>query len=468
MFKKQSLMISAGLALFCATFTASVSTAAEPPKPAKSNIAKICTSCHKAEANQFFGYFDGVAFKSKTIQMKVDAATELFKFDEDEIKVVNGEGKTGDGEFIRKISKAHEIKIEFTEKDGVKTAVRLVEKPPVKLPKEMVISTPEMVNLINSGPEKKKFSLYDSRPFPRFQEAAMPYAVSLPFPAFDKMAAKLLPADKNQLIIFYCGGLMCNLSPGSADKAKKLGYTNIKVYTEGMPAWFKTNYGVLSAQSLKEAWIGKDIPHVLLDTRPAADASKGFIKGAVAFPADQVTALLKNLPPKDKKAPIMIYDAGDGATAAKVAKALLNAKYGKITIVNGGFDAWKAAGYEVETGKLAEKAVYVPKPRPGEISIDEFKKIAASIPADVMIIDVRNADELKPGMIKGAKNIPAEELKEHLAEIPKDKTIITHCATGVRAEMAYHALKELGYAKVKFLNANVEFDKNGKLKISKD
>lgn len=458
----------AACVLFFAVTSVNASPAAEPAKKATS--ARMCLNCHKAEPNVYRGFFDSVAFKSKTIQMKIDDVTELFKFDEDEIKVVNTAGKTGDGEFMKgnKVKKGHEISIEYVEKDGVKTAVKLVEKPPVKLPQEIIISTPEMEKLIALGPEKGKFSLYDSRPAPRFQEAAIPYAVSLPFPAFDKMAEKVLPADKNQLIIFYCGGLQCNLSPGSADKAKKLGYTNIKVYTAGMPDWIKNNYGVLSPKFLKDAWIDKDIPHVLLDVRPAAEAAKGYIKGAVSFPAANAAKLLKNLPAKDLKAPFMLYDAGNGMEAAKVAKALLKAKYGKITILTGGFEGWKAATYEVAEGKLPVKATYVPKPRPGEIAIDAFKKIAAAIPEDTVVLDVRNADEVTAGMIKGAVNISAEEIKENLAKIPKDKKIITHCATGVRAEMAYHELKKLGYANVSFLNANIEIQKNGSFKITKD
>jgi len=34
--------------------------------------------------------------------------------------------------------------------------------------------------------------------------------------------------------------------------------------------------------------------------------------------------------------------------------------------------------------------------------------------------------------------------------------------------MAYHALKDLGYTNVKFLNAKVDFEKGGSYKISKD
>ena len=442
--------------------------AAEPVPAAKPTIAKICTNCHKAEPNTVRGYFDNVAFKSKTIQVKIDESVELFKFDEDEIKVLNGEGKTGDGELMKnnKVKKGHEIKIDYIEKNGAKVAVKFTEKPPVKIPAEMLMTTADMEKLVALGPEKGKYFLFDSRPMPRFQEGFISTSVNLPYPAFDKMVDKL-PKDKAALIIFYCAGPACNMSPGSADKARKLGYTNLKVYKDGMPGWLEKNHGVLSSQFLKEAWLDKDIPHVLLDVRTDKDAAKGFIKGAVTFPAKNAATLAKSLDVK-KTAPVMVYDQKGGKDAEMVAKALVKEGFKKVLVLNGGFDGWQAAKYEVASGKLTAKATYVPKPRPGEINLDEFKKYAAELPANVMIIDVRNTDEGNAGMIKTAKLIPAEELKNRIAEIPKDKMIITHCSTGVRAEMAYHALRELGYTNVKFVNAKMEFDKKGGYTITKE
>jgi rhodanese-related sulfurtransferase len=150
----------------------------------------------------------------------------------------------------------------------------------------------------------------------------------------------------------------------------------------------------------------------------------------------------------------------------KAARALIAAGHAPVDVVAGGFDAWKAAGFPVQTGKLADTIVYVPKPRPGEISIEDFKKIAANTPADTLILDVRNRDEGNAGMIKGAKLVPDEEIMDRFAEIPMDKKIVTHCSTGVRAEMAYHKLKEKGY-NVQFLNAKVEINDKGEFKIEK-
>jgi rhodanese-related sulfurtransferase len=254
------------------------------------------------------------------------------------------------------------------------------------------------------------------------------------------------------------------MSPNSAGRAEKLGYTNVKVYHEGLPEWTKKNFTVLSAQFLKEAYLDKDIPNVLLDVRPAAVAQQGFIKGAVTLPAAEIAANLAKFPPKDRKPPIIIVDENGGEAAASAARALISAGYTSVTIVTGGMNAWKAAAFSVETGALAANIVYVTKPRPGEIAFDDFKKIAANTPADTLIIDVRNSVEGNAGMIKGAKLVPDEEILDRLAEIPKDKQIVTHCSTGVRAEMTYHKLKEKGYT-VKFLNARVDIDRDGNYKL---
>jgi len=63
-------------------------------------------------------------------------------------------------------------------------------------------------------------------------------------------------------------------------------------------------------------------------------------------------------------------------------------------------------------------------------------------------------------------NIPAGEIASRLKELPKDREIITHCQTGLRAESAYDELKEAGY-KVRFLNALIQIDKDGKYEITK-
>ena len=390
----------------------------------------------------------------------------MLRFDKAALKVVSHEKGATLTDTLKAVKRGHEVRVEFTEKDGVKTATLLAVKPPVKLAANETVSLDDMQKLVALGPEKGKYFLFDSRPAPRFQEGNIPTAVNLPFPAFDKLVDKL-PADKSALVIFYCSGKTCNMSPGSLAKAKKLGYTNAKVFIDGMPGWYGRNFGVISAKSFKEAFQDKDIPAVVLDLRPEAD--KGALKGAVALAAGKTAELLKDFPTAKLKPPVLVVDADGGETARKTAQEIVKAGYPGVNVLEGGFKAWQAAGYPTTSGKLAAKVDYIPKPRPGSISTEEFTKLASLAPEQrkgAVILDVRNLDETKNGVIKGALVIPEPELVGRLAELPKDKSIlvVAHCSTGIRGELAYHLLKEKGY-NARFLNAEVTIIDTGEFTI---
>src|SRR5512139_3223495 len=69
---------------------ASATLAQAPAAPAaRKNIPMFCTNCHKADANEVFGAFEGAAFKSQSIQLKIDGATEIVRFDKNALKVID-------------------------------------------------------------------------------------------------------------------------------------------------------------------------------------------------------------------------------------------------------------------------------------------------------------------------------------------------------------------------------------------
>lgn len=443
---------------------ASCLMAGEPaaPKPAS---AKICTTCHTTAADNLRGTFDNLVLKNASFQVKIDERTEVLRFDKATLKVVTPEPAADAEAALKSIAKGHEVRVQFTEQDGVKTAVAVFAKPPVKLAANETITFDELQKLVVLGPEKGHYFLFDSRPAPRFMEGAIPTAVNLPFPAFDKNVAKL-PADKGALVIFYCSGKTCNMSPGSLAKAKKLGYTNAKVFVDGMPAWTRKAYGVLSPASLKAAYLDPQTPLVILDARPAAVASQGFIKGAVAADPAKTADLLKTLPSAKLKPPVVVVDETGGDAAKAVASDLVRAGYVGVNILTGGFKAWQAAAMPVETGALAARATFVPRPRPGAIAPADFIKIAELAPAQrgVVILDVRNPDETKNGVIKGALTIPEPQLMARLAEVPKGLKVVCHCSSGIRAELAYHLLKEKGYD-VQFLPTEITIIDSGEFTL---
>ena len=76
----------------------------------------------------------------------------------------------------------------------------------------------------------------------------------------------------------------------------------------------------------------------------------------------------------------------------------------------------------------------------------------AELPADTIRIDVRTHDEYKLGTIPGFINIPVDELREHLDELPKEKPIVVTCAVGLRGYLAYRILVQNGFKHVRTLS----------------
>lgn len=88
----------------------------------------------------------------------------------------------------------------------------------------------------------------------------------------------------------------------------------------------------------------------------------------------------------------------------------------------------------------------------GTMPIVTWRELSAMNRKDVMLIDVRTAEEFAFGMIDGAVNIPLDDLRNHLDEIPHDKDIIVFCAIGLRGYLAQRILMSRGYKQVRNLS----------------
>ncbi|SJN52959.1 Coenzyme A disulfide reductase [Vibrio ruber DSM 16370] len=62
-----------------------------------------------------------------------------------------------------------------------------------------------------------------------------------------------------------------------------------------------------------------------------------------------------------------------------------------------------------------------------------------------LLLDVRNPGELQNGYLEGAINIPVDQLRQRLNELPKDKEIIIYCQVGLRGNVAYRQLVNNGF-----------------------
>src|SRR5512140_1496964 len=170
-----AILITAVATLFAGGALAQAPAPASAPAPAattapagaiptaKPTIPQICTNCHQAKPNALQGIYENVAFKSGAIQLKIDANTEIVRFDPKDLKVVDG-GDPKPTEALRELPKNREARIDYVDKDGARWATKISFKGPIKIAPEKLVKYDQVVDLVAQGPEAGKYTLIDSRP----------------------------------------------------------------------------------------------------------------------------------------------------------------------------------------------------------------------------------------------------------------------------------------------------------------
>lgn len=169
---------------------------------------------------------------------------------------------------------------------------------------------------------------------------------------------------------------------------------------------------------------------------------------------------------------LIAYDGGEGSFASRFVWLLSYLGHQKVFVLNGGFRAWRDAGYPIDSNQTK----YVPT----EYHIDLNESVFASFqtvkdytmnrPDAIVLMDSRESKryegieepiDKKAGHIPGAVNKvwtnvlengyfkKKENLQSNFTGIGKDKEIIVYCGSGVTASPNYIALKEAGFKDVK-------------------
>lgn len=320
--------------------------------------------------------------------------------------------------------------------------------------------------------KNKSFFIVDARPAMKYDEGHVPGAISIPKPMLEKNLAKL-PKDK--MIIFYCGGLHCGLSPASAKIALENGFKNVKVWYEGQPGWVKAgNYVEIETKGVEKLVMkpGKK-PYVLIDARPGVKYQKSFIPTAVSLPKAEFD-LKKGILPNDKSVPVIFYCGGYKCELShQNAKMALAMGYKKVAVYAAGQPAWKKAKLPLwgdEASGVKKKEV-ASNALPEAITPKEFKELVAA--GKVTVVDVRSAEDYKAGHIPGSIHVFDEDFifkaKESAAKLPKDGRVVLHCATGGRAGGSYYAiLGETDYVNknnLQYLDATININADGSFTI---
>ncbi|MCC7505117.1 MAG: MBL fold metallo-hydrolase [Saprospiraceae bacterium] len=168
---------------------------------------------------------------------------------------------------------------------------------------------------------------------------------------------------------------------------------------------------------------------LLLDTRDAEVFAKGFVPNSINIGIDgQFAPWVGALIPDVKQEILVIAEPG---REEEVVTRLARVGYDYcLGYLEGGFDAWKAAGMEIDNIQ--------------RVSADELADIQQADPKAI-VFDVRKESEYKSEHIVGAENAPLDFLNEAMSKLPKEKTVFIHCAGGYRSMIFASALRARGF-----------------------
>jgi 3-mercaptopyruvate sulfurtransferase SseA len=105
----------------------------------------------------------------------------------------------------------------------------------------------------------------------------------------------------------------------------------------------------------------------------------------------------------------------------------------------------------------------------GSIDIAYFNETYAGDPDAFYLIDVRDPEEFASGTIKGAQNIPVDQLEEKIPSLPTDKPIVFICGTGARSGESFYMVQDVRpeLKNVYYIDAEMTINKDGSFTLAK-
>lgn len=81
----------------------------------------------------------------------------------------------------------------------------------------------------------------------------------------------------------------------------------------------------------------------------------------------------------------------------------------------------------------------------GSVEAICWEEVPARAATGSFLLDVRKVKEYEAGTVDGAYNIPLDEIRDRMVEIPRDKEVLLMCRAGLRSYIAYRMLIQNGY-----------------------
>jgi glyoxylase-like metal-dependent hydrolase (beta-lactamase superfamily II)/rhodanese-related sulfurtransferase len=279
---------------------------------------------------------------------------------------------------------------------------------------------------------------------------------------FDSLRNKIMPlADDITVYPAHGAGSACgkNMSKETTDSLGNQKKTNyalradmtkvefVKEVTDGLmppPAYFPLNVAMnkkgyesidvvldrglkgLSPEAFEAA--ANETGALMLDVRDAQEFAKAFVPNSINIGLNgQFAPWVGALIPDIKQEILLITTPG---TEEEVVTRLSRVGYDHVIgFLEGGIEAWKKSGQEVDMIQSVDSAELAAEMKKGQLNI----------------LDVRKKSENFSERLPEAENLPLDEINDGMASIDKNKTYYVHCAGGYRSMMFVSILRARGY-----------------------
>lgn len=205
---------------------------------------------------------------------------------------------------------------------------------------------------------------------------------------------------------------------------------NARINKEGYDSLEKILDAALTPLSVDEfkKWKQQE-ETVILDTRKAGDFTKHFVPGSISIGLEgRFAEWAGSLLPFDKPIILITEEGQEKESAVRLARVGFSQMKGYLA---GGVEAWRNAGEEID------------------LIIDvEVDELAMDMPYDdhLIAVDVRREAEFGDGHVRGAINIPLNDLTDpaSMANIDEFQNLYLYCGSGYRSVIAASLMKRQG------------------------
>lgn len=186
---------------------------------------------------------------------------------------------------------------------------------------------------------------------------------------------------------------------------------------------------------------------IVLDSRTPAEFEKGFVPGSFNIDLGGSFAIWVGTVLRDINTPLLLVTPKGKKEETLIRLARVGFD-GVIGFLEGGFEAWKAAGKAIDT---------IPTVNAAELATK----------GDVNILDVRKESEFYSEHVIGAVNAPLDNWWDSMSVIDPTKEYYVHCKSGNRSSIFCSVLRSKGFTNLINVNQGLEDIKaTGEVKVS--